>query len=194
MQTEKFVGPKKVDVVVVDDFKTYGNNDVVTVHYTSGDKEFMPKRTFELVVTDEPSDYTKVRAKKYAEIRKEIYPIMGEYVSFLGAEESVRAEKKTEMLQKCLAAISEIDMTDAEMEPFFNQVIVEFNMIVNAVLYELSATMGRAVNFLWTKDDSKYIPGSNPMDDRTFLESKKITDSIPKTEKKSDEEQPATTE
>ena len=172
--TGKYVGPRAVQAVVVDEMKTFGGNDVVIVHYDGGKTELMPARTFELVSTDEPSDLTAVRGKKYEELRTLLYPIIGEYISHLGDKEEDRKERKTEMLKKVLSTISEIDMTDEEMEPFFNQVLVEFNGVVNAVLYELSNAMGRAVSLLWNKDDAIFVPGTNPIATATFLESIKI--------------------
>ena len=184
MQTQKFVGPKKVDHVVVDDLKTFGNNDVVVVHYEGGTTELMPKKTFELIATDEPSDYTTVRNLKFVELRKTLYPIIGEYVSVLGEEQSVRDAQKTVTLQKVLSAISEVDMKDEEMDPFFTQVDVEFRGITNAILYELSNFSGRAINFLWTGNDSLFVPGANPMSSTTFLEAKKISSKITNAEPK----------
>lgn len=174
MSTQKFVGPKRVETVVIDELKTFGKNDVVIVHYEGGTKELMPKRTFELVATEEPSDHTTVRSKKYNEIRKLIYPILGEYVSHLGEDIEERKERKTTMLKDVLTAIGEIDMADEEMEPFFDQVLGEFVGVVKSVLYELSNSVGRAVSLLWTGDDSIFVPGTNPMSRATFLESIKI--------------------
>jgi hypothetical protein len=183
-QTQKFVGPKKVDHVVIDDLKTFGNNDVVVVHYEGGATELMPKRTFELVATEESSDYTTIRTKKFGELKKDIYPIFGQYVSKLGLEQSIKDEAKTKMLQDSLAAISEIDIKDEEMEPLFNQIQVEFQGIGNAVLYELCNATGRAVNLLWTGKDELFVPGGNAIASTTFLEAKKIVEKFKNVESK----------
>lgn len=184
MQTQKFVGPKKVEQVVIDELKTFGKNDVVIVHYEGGTTELMPKRTFELVATEEPSDYTAVRSKKFGELKRELYPVFGEYVSKLGLEQSVKDEAKTKMLQDSLSAISEIDIKDEEMEPLFNQIQVEFQGIGNAVLYELCNATGRAVNLLWTGKDELFVPGGNAISSTTFLEAKKITEKFINVEQK----------
>lgn len=180
MTTEQYIGPRKVLTVAVDTVKTFGNNEVVVVHYDGGDKELMPKKTFELVVTDVPSDYTTVRTKKFTELRKVLYPIIAECVAVTGESDDVKKAKRTEMLQKVLAAISEVDIKDSEMQPFFDQVLVECNGIINAILFELSTAMSRAINFLWTKDDTRFVPGTDVMNDRTYLEAKKIVEDVPK--------------
>lgn len=177
--SDKFVGPKKVGTVIVDSLKTFGGNEVVIVHYENGDKEMMPKATFELVSTDIASDYTSVRAKKFAQLRLVLSPILAECFSHNGESEEVKKEKRTEMLKKALSAISEIDIKDSEVQPFFDQMLADFNSIINGVMYEFSTAMGRAINFLWTKDDTRFVAGTDVMYDRTYLEAKKIAQEIP---------------
>ena len=74
-----FVGPRKVSHVVAEEMKTYGGNDVVTVHYEGGYSELMPKKSYEAVVTEAPTDFTALGAKKVAITTKEVLAVLAEH-------------------------------------------------------------------------------------------------------------------
>lgn len=180
METEKYVGPRRVVMVSVEELKTYGGNDVVKVVYDGGYSEIMPKRTFEIVATTEPKDFNFVRDTKFAVLYKELYPIISAVVAVTGEDIEVKKAARLTMLQECLAAVSEIDLKDSEIKSFFDQMNVEFYSIPNAIMFELSNEFSRAINWVWTKDDSQFVPGMDVMNDRTYLEAKKIVSTIPK--------------
>jgi len=175
---EQYIGPKKVAMLVVDDMKTYSGADVINVHFEGGDKQLMSKRTFELVVTETPTDFTSVRDKKLKALYKETFPIVAELVAVLGEDDVTIESKKTEVKQKILTLLSDIDVSDIEIDRYLNDMQAMLATVPQAVEYEWNNTFGRVVNFLWTKDDSRFIPGTNVLSDRTFLEAKKVIDSI----------------
>lgn len=179
-QTQKFyVGPRGVETVVIEDIKTYGGNDVVMVHYEGGYKELMTKKVYELVSSTTPSDFTAVRNKKFQAMQEGFNPVIVKYYSTkIDSDESAKTARIT-FLQEGLAAISEYDIKSSEIEPFFNSINAEMAGLVNGIIFELDNNFNRATNFLWVKNDSDFIPGTNMMMERTLLESKKIIQEIP---------------
>lgn len=180
METQKFVGPRAVTHVVIDEMKTYGGNDVVRVYYEGGHTELMPKRTFELVATEVAKDFNYVRDEKFSELRKIIYPLIAKIVASSGESEEVKGQVRTSTLQEILAGISELDIKDSEQKSLFDGMNVEFFGITNAVMFELSNEFARATNWLFTQDDKQFVPGMDVMYDRTYLEMKKVVSTIPK--------------
>jgi hypothetical protein len=176
---KKFVGPRAVKTVVVDSVKTYSGAEVVVVHYEGGLQELMPKKTFELIATTEPSDFTIVRNKKLDAILAELYPVIAEYLKCISGGTEEKKKARTELLQKSLSVISEWDIKLSEAEAMFNAIDGEIAGLLNAIDYEVSGVFNRATNFLWTRDDSGFVPGVNVMSDRTILEAKKINEQIP---------------
>lgn len=57
--------------------------------------------------------------------------------------------------------------------------IQEVPHLVQMVAYELDNHFGRAANWLWTKDDSKYAPGFDAMHDVTLLMAERVIAEIP---------------
>lgn len=80
-ETEKtfFVGPRKVSHVVLEEIKTHGGNEVVTVHYDGGHKELMPKSAYEALITDAPTDFSVLGKKKIGMITKEVLAVIAEH-------------------------------------------------------------------------------------------------------------------
>lgn len=198
-----YVGPRGVTHVVIDEMKTYSGAEVVTVHYDGGYSELMTKKTYELVSTKEPSDYTAIRNVKYAAMNKEIYPIIAEYVLAIAPNVGLADAKKDarhDFLGKALAMMTEFDIKVSEIESFLNPIIAELNGAVNAIGYEMDNTFNRATNYLWTKNDGDFIPGTNMILERTLLEAKKVNSEIPAPaatgveEVKADEAAPTTDE
>lgn len=179
MQTKKYIGPRGVDSVVIEEMKTYSGAEVVTVHYDGGYKELMTKKTFELVASEEPSDYTAVRNKKFDAMSVEFYKLLGDYFLAISTDPTNKKDARHSFLEKAMSMINEYDIKVAEIEPFLNAFIAESTSAVNAVGYEIDNAFNRATNYLWTKDDAQFVPGTNMMMERTLLESKRITSEIP---------------
>jgi hypothetical protein len=54
--------------------------------------------------------------------------------------------------------------------------------LMDMVTYEVSNRINRAQNWLWTKDDSRFTPGFQPLHDVSLLMARRIVDEIPKDE------------
>lgn len=76
---DRFVGPRKVEFVVVTEDKTHGGNEVVKITYDSGYEELMPKRAFENLVTDKPTDWNDLRGKNINGLVKELLAVIAEH-------------------------------------------------------------------------------------------------------------------
>lgn len=76
---EKFIGPRKVAHVVVEEMKTHGGNETVIVHYDGGFTEFMPKSSFEALVTDKPTDFTDLGKRKIKIITLAVLSVLAEH-------------------------------------------------------------------------------------------------------------------
>ena len=63
----------------------------------------------------------------------------------------------------------------------------ELDELLRSVGAEVDNSFNRAVSYLWTKDDSLFVPGFNPMMERTLLESLQIVEDIPAKEDKEDD-------
>jgi len=179
LPTKQYVGPRGVMAVVIEADKTYSGADVVTVNYDGGYSELMTKKTYELVATNEPSDFTAVRNKKFNAMYNEIYPLIAEYLLNITKSNEDKSAARQSFLEKAMALLTEFDIKVSEIEPFLNQIIAELNGATNAIGYELDNTFNRASNFLWTKKDTDFIPGTNMMMERSLLEAKRVTSIIP---------------
>lgn len=180
MSTPKFyVGPRGVDHVVIDEMKTYSGQDIVEVHYDGGYKELMTKKSYELVSSPEPSDFTMVRNKKLNAISAELFPLIANFIALLAKPADEIKKARTEFLQATIAVIAEYDLKVSEIEALLNPIAAEIQSLVNIISSELDNTFNRATNYLWTKDDSQFIPGTNMMMERTLLEATKINKTIP---------------
>lgn len=58
--------------------------------------------------------------------------------------------------------------------------VSDINALLQDVAREVDARFARATNWLWTRDDNRYVPGFNPMEDITLIMAKEITNTIPK--------------
>lgn len=65
--------------VVALDEKTPGKAEMVEIHFTSGDKEKMPKVRFELISSDVKLDATAVRERLKARVGAMLFGILHEY-------------------------------------------------------------------------------------------------------------------
>ena len=82
---KEFIGPRKVTHAVAEEFKTHGGNETVTVHYEGGHTEFMPKRDYEALLTEEPTDFTILGKTKQKMILLEVLAVLAEH-DFKGEE------------------------------------------------------------------------------------------------------------
>jgi hypothetical protein len=178
--TKKFIGPRMVTEVTVDEqVKTYGGNEVVVVNYDGGYKETMTKKTYDLLVSQEPSDFTKIREKKFKSIYEDFYPMLCKFLSSVVKTDEEKKQARLSFIQDCLAVFSEYDLKVSEVSPLLDPVFSEVNIIINALANELDNYFNRATNFLWTRDDAQFVPGVNIMNERTMIEAKKISETIP---------------
>lgn len=76
---DRYIGPRKVAVVSEEDFKTPLNGDVVKVTFEDGQFRIMPKKAFELFVTDKPIDYTAYADRQHEAVRDEVLKLMMEF-------------------------------------------------------------------------------------------------------------------
>ena len=76
---KQYIGPRLVESIKEEEFKTNGGNPTITVTFDGGHKEFMPKKSFDLMVTETPSDFTQLRDAKLGTIIKEILAVVAEH-------------------------------------------------------------------------------------------------------------------
>lgn len=58
--------------------------------------------------------------------------------------------------------------------------VSDVNALLQDVAREIDNHFSRATNWLWTKDDKRYIPGFNPMNEITLVMANEVNSSIPK--------------
>lgn len=146
MNGKTFYGPLEVEYVTSLDEST------VELQFVGGTTEIIPKKTFELSITQEKKDYNYLQEVKFEAMAKEIMAIIISY---------------------------DLKMYEA------NSLLKKLGDTVNHIY-------GRAMNFLWTGDDKKFIVGSDPTDFFTLAEAEKVIARIPKEEPIKTDEQPAT--
>lgn len=77
---DQYIGQRKIEMVAEDgSFKTPLGNDVVIVHFTDGDKETYSKKTFELIVSNEPVEDKLAAQKKLGPLLKQLMYVVLEY-------------------------------------------------------------------------------------------------------------------
>lgn len=74
-----YIGSDKVSIVAESDQKTPMGSDIVEVTFENGTKATMPKKTYELTVTDVPSDASIVRRTKFNQLVPGIKALICEY-------------------------------------------------------------------------------------------------------------------
>lgn len=101
---EQYIGDQKILAVVELDEKTPQGNDMVEVCY-EGKKERMPKKRFELVVTDTISDATTVQNKVRDNVSSMILGMFNEFGVKMG---------ETEPIFGCIAGLVNSGFTKAQ--------------------------------------------------------------------------------
>jgi hypothetical protein len=87
------------------------------------------------------------------------------------------------------------------IDKVFNDVLKEFDAraldmesIARGIIMQFDNHLNRAENYLWTKNDKEYVPGFNPMYERSLFDAERINNSIPKDESIESPFSPDTTE
>ena len=78
-QKAQFIGPRQVSSVVTSKHTTPKGEEIVTILYEGGHTETMPKRTFDIVVTTEATDWNALQRRKHLPIVQDILDIVMEY-------------------------------------------------------------------------------------------------------------------
>lgn len=132
---EVYIGPLKISsVVTADKLSTPLGGKILFVVYENGLQETIPQKTFDLIVSDKPSDWNDLQKRRFRPIIQDILGVLMEY---------------------------DIKVDDS-------------GALFVATVKELDNAVNRAVNLLWTGDDSLFVPGVNPMNERTLLESVQV--------------------
>lgn len=151
MTEKKYLGPNEVLGVTVVEQKTPAGAEMVKVMYESSDLplgtvEVMPKQTYELLISDQPRDWTWVRDTQSKRIQEDLAKVLMEW---------------------------DVSYTDVKH-------------VVLGLTDKIYTAFDRATSFLWTKDDTKFVPGTdNPVGFRTLLEAEEILKGV-----KTDEPKP----
>jgi len=180
-----YIGPKQIESTQILEGKTFNGNNIYKVIYAGGDSEIISETALNLMQTEEPSDFTAARTKQFNAIRKQLFPLIGAYVSSLAldTEEDKKAASK-DFLEKSLILLAEYSIKQRDIDVLFDGMAGEitvgtFKPIGNLV----DEHYNRVTNFLWTGDDKKYIPGYHPISDITYLETKGFLEKINPDEK-----------
>lgn len=177
---DKFIGPRKVESIQTLELVSFTGGEVYKVTYVGGFTEIISQKTFDLVVTDEPSDYTTVRNKQFEAFDLEFYPLLGGYIaSLIEKDEVIAKENRIKFLQNALILVAEYSIKQRDIDVLFEKMAgfitkETFNAIGNSI----NENYNRVTNFVWTGDDTKFIPGTNPLDEVTFLEAKVFLEKI----------------
>ena len=122
---------------------------------------------------------------------KEKTPKGAEMVSVLfeGGYVELMPKKNFDLLVKSEASDYN-DLIKIKLQPALEEVlnvILEYNLdmqeakiMLKSVGDEINNNFNRAINFKFTGDDAKFIPGIDPMENIPFLEAYKILQQIPK--------------
>lgn len=137
-ETVSYIGSDKVIIVAETDEVTPMGSPIVEVTFENGAVMMMPKKTYEIVVTDVASDASIVRRAKF-----------------------------NQMVPAIKSLICEFDLKVSEIQPLLQEIAAS-----------IDNNFARATNYAWTKNDSLYIPNSNPLFDRSILEADSIIRSI----------------
>lgn len=103
-----YIGPKQIESTQILEGKTFNGSNIYKVIYAGGDSEIISETALNLMQTEEPSDFTAARTKQFNAIRKDLFPLIGAYVSSLAlnTEEDKKAASK-DFLEKSLILLAE---------------------------------------------------------------------------------------
>lgn len=80
----------------------------------------------------------------------------------------LRRKKFMFMLPKLMEIVAETDIKVYEVDALFRD-----------AANSLTQSFNRALNFVWNHDDTKFVPGVDPVNEFTFVEAQAILSSIP---------------
>ena len=114
-----FLGDKVVgNVIILGDVKTPSGLEMVKVVFEDGNFEIMPKKRFEMIVTDEVGDLTAIRNKIRTQIGSTMFSLLHEYGIKVGEVDSVLDEIAqlvnngvTKALNQVLGVEDKLDIT-----------------------------------------------------------------------------------
>jgi len=79
-EKKQYIGKKQViGFVIQEEFKTPMGGEIVEVLYLDSNKELMPKKTFNLIVTDKESNDSEVAKTKFRPMVQEILAVVADY-------------------------------------------------------------------------------------------------------------------
>lgn len=83
----------------------------------------------------------------------------------------LRDHKMFVLIPKIVEVIEEYDVPSGEIPH-----------LIQMMSYELENRFNRALNWMWSKNDSRYVPGFDAMYDATLLMAERVIQEIPKDE------------
>lgn len=79
MSEKQFIGPYEVIGISAEEMKTPSGGEVVRVTFETAAAKIMPKRTFDLLVAKEPTDFTSVEEKLLNKICEGLFDYLKEW-------------------------------------------------------------------------------------------------------------------
>ena len=174
----KFIGPRAVEKTEILGYQSFTGGEVYKVFYVGGETEIMTQKTFDIVATEEASDYTSVRDKQFAAFKREFYSVLGSYILSRSENENDN-EARVRFLQESLSLVAEYSIKQRDIDVLLDGVANGISVdTFRAIGTSIDENYNRVTNFLWTGDDNKFIPGVYPLGDITFLETKNFLEKI----------------
>ncbi len=134
-----------------------------------------PNEVFGVTIQDDPAvngDELLEVSYENREIRSELMPkaLFEKLISEAPYDYNALREKRTDQLLK--------DLTRVCLEHAMKYSDLKY--VCASLNNKLMACFDRATNFLWTKDDKQFVPGADPLDERTLLDAEVILQGINK--------------
>lgn len=77
---QQFIGPRRViGVSVEESLLTNGGAEIVKVLYDGGHSEVMPAKSFAILVTNEPTDWTQLSQRRIADLTRKVLMVLAEH-------------------------------------------------------------------------------------------------------------------
>lgn len=131
-----------------------------------------PRKVTEVVISEHRTHQgSSVVRVSYAGGFSELLPVKTLVLVATIAEtdfNGLRQKKFLAMIPEILQVVAEFDIKSYEVDALFRD-----------CANTLEQTYNRALNFVWTHDDSKFIVGVDPVADFTLMEAQNILSSIP---------------
>jgi len=173
---EKFIGPLKVESVVVTRETSFLGTPVVEVTYTTGKKEIMTQTTYDLVVSEEARDYNAVRDLQFKAFKKEITPLIGNYLA--NKVDGEEDKDRPLVIEKALILAAEHSLKQRDIDGAFNEVSGEISLLFKDIGETVDLTYDRVTHYFWTQNDKAFVYGIAPITEVTLLQTKKHIEEI----------------